>query len=87
MDIMDISADFLYGIASVIGGLSILVAMYGIIYKVPVAGLLAILKEVRELFLSKANKIKQQNTTEENPPEPTKIEIGANENNEKGALL
>lgn len=84
---MDINPDFLYGVASVIGGLSILVAVYGIIYKVPVAGLLAILKEGREHFLSKADKIKQQNAAKENPPDAPKIEVGASENNEKGALL
>lgn len=84
---MDISADFLYGVASVIGGLSILVAIYGFIYKVPVAGILAVLKEVRESFLAKANNIKQQNIEKENPSEVTPAEIGASQNNEKGALL
>lgn len=84
---VDISADFLYGVASVIGGLSILVAIYGFVYKVPVAGLLALLKEVRELFLSKADKIKQQKTEKENPSDVPAAEIGTVENNEKGALL
>ena len=84
---MDISAEFLYGVSSVIGVVILLVGLYGVFYKVPVSGLLAILKEVRELIVSKADAIKAERIEKKDTQDAPTVEVKADENNEKGALL
>ena len=84
---MDISPEFLYGVSTVIGIVILLVGAYGVFYKVPVSGLLAILKEVRELVISKADAIKAERATPKDTQDAPPTEVKADENNEKGALL
>ena len=83
---MDINAEFLYGVASVFGVLSILVAIYGFVYKVPVGGLVALLKDTKDYFISKADDITKQNLEKKNQANAVQTPIGEDKNSKEGAL-
>ena len=53
---MDISPEFLYGVATVIGLVAMGVTVYGWIYKVPVSAILLALSQLKEFFIQQAAK-------------------------------
>ncbi len=53
---MDISPEFLYGVATVIGLAIMGVTMYGWVYKVPVSAILLALSELKDFVVQQAAK-------------------------------
>lgn len=61
---MDISPEFLYGVATVIGLVAMGVTVYGWIYKVPVSAILLALSQLKEFIIQQATKAEAEKKKE-----------------------